>query len=51
MPILNNTRYHKISKQQSKRRIREIIKLKDELINDLKEFSRQTNIKLDNMAS
>lgn len=36
MTVLNNIRYHKISKQQSKRNIREIIQKKEELIQALK---------------
>jgi len=51
MSVLNNIRYHKISKQQNKRSIREILKVKDELIEQLKDFSYQTDIKLNNIAS
>lgn len=49
MTILNNIRYHKISKEDKKRSIREIIKLKDELMEQLKDLSKQT--KQDTIAS
>lgn len=51
MTILNNTRYHKTTKEENKRNIRELIRLQDQLIDELTELSKQTNLKLDRIAN